>query len=128
MLDRPTAAELLSEARRTLLEQLLPQLPREHRYACLMVANAMAIAAREHDQLRPAREQAVMALSRLFSGTAPTTDLPTLERRLAAAIRAGAYDAAGEGRDALRAGLRTLTVARVRLSNPKALEASSAAD
>ncbi len=41
------AHELLEIARQTLLEQVLPVLPGELRYPALMIANAMAIAARE---------------------------------------------------------------------------------
>ena len=46
-MTQPDAHELLDIARSTLLEQLLPALPGELRYPALMIANAMAIAARE---------------------------------------------------------------------------------
>jgi Domain of unknown function (DUF6285) len=124
MLDRPTGAELLTEARRTLLELLLPLLPADRRYEGLMVANAMAIAARElvgADNLR----KAVDALASLV-GAAPIDDAPArqlrrLEGQLARDIRAGVYDAPGSRRDAARRYLREVTIARLRLSNPKAL-------
>ena len=51
MNDRPDATELLAIARRTLLDELLPRLPEELRYTALMIANAMAIASREHAEI-----------------------------------------------------------------------------
>ncbi|MFQ3623919.1 MAG: hypothetical protein SNJ73_10265, partial [Acetobacteraceae bacterium] len=45
-LERPGPSELLSVARSTLLEEVLPALPEPQRLAARMVANAMAIAAR----------------------------------------------------------------------------------
>ena len=66
MTDKPDAAALLEEARRTLLEILLPLLPPERRYDGLMVANAMAIAAREAGQGDAALREAVQQLAALF--------------------------------------------------------------
>lgn len=47
MQNRPDGVELLDIARRTLLDALLPALPKEKHYDALMIANAMAIASRE---------------------------------------------------------------------------------
>ena len=47
MRERPTGEELRVIARQVLREELLPLLPEERRYDALMVANAMAIAARQ---------------------------------------------------------------------------------
>src|SRR5262249_34744311 len=105
MPDKPNAAALLEEARRTLLEALLPLLPPDRRYDGLMVANAMAIAAREAGQEDVARREAVSRLSSLLQ--VPSTalsdpDLPVrllgLERRLADEIRAGLHDSASARR------------------------------
>ena len=97
----PGGAELLRVARAELLEALLPQLPESGRYAARMVANAMAIAARE--------------LSR-----GPATSLDA--KRLAREIRAGDHDApACSG--PVRETLRDLTRARLAVSNPRILEA-----
>jgi hypothetical protein len=124
MLDRPTGAELLAEARRTLLEILLPLLPAERRYDGLMVANAMAIAARELAGAESLR-RAVDALASLVVAApiddAPAERLRRLEGQLARDIRAGGYDAPGSRRDAARRYLREVTIARLRLSNPKVL-------
>jgi hypothetical protein len=129
MSARPAAADLLEEARRTLLETLLPLLPAEHRYDGLMVANAMAIAARDArmgDQLLRAEVKELAALldAPLPEGAAPPelrAEHLDWERRVAQDIRSGAYEAAGLRRDALRRYLRASTEARLRLTNPKAL-------
>ncbi len=123
-IDRPSGAELLAEARRTLLERLLPLLPAEHRYDGLMVANAMAIAARELSAPAGLPPEAVAVMDRRREGEekeAPHA-LAALERRLAAEFRAGRYDAPGAERDAARRYLRAATLARLRVSNPKSLE------
>jgi hypothetical protein len=120
--DQPDGAALLAEARRTLLELLLPLLPPARRYDGLMVANAMAIAAREFGEwdetLRESLAEILNApLPPACSGRDQTAEL---EARLARQIRAGQYDA-GDGREAVRRYLRAATLARVRLSNPKLL-------
>lgn len=127
MTDSPDGAALLEEARRTLLEALLPLLPPERRYDGLMVANAMAIAAREAEQGDVLLREGIKMLAALFaeSGAAagPTADLHTqlveLEGRLAGEIRAGMGDAPGARRDAVHEYLRWSARARVLLSNPK---------
>ena len=125
MTDKPAGAALLEEARRTLLETLLPLLPPDLRYDGLMVANAMAIAAREAGQGDAALREAVQRLSALFPAAATNENLRAqpleLEARLASEIRAGQCDAPGVRRDAVRDYLRRSVTARLRLSNPKAL-------
>ena len=123
MTDSPDGAALLEEARRTLLETLLPLLPPERRYDGLMVANAMAIAAREAGQGEALLLEAVKRLAALFpaSAHASENELPELESDLAREIRAGLCDAPGPRRDAIRDYLRRSATARVRVSNPKAL-------
>ncbi len=126
MTDKPDGAALLEEARRTLLETLLPLLPPERRYDGLMVANAMAIAAREAGQGDALPREGVKLLSALFPAPATASEnlrahLLGLEARLAREIRAGLYDAPGPRRAAVRDYLRWSAVARVRVSNPKAL-------
>jgi AcrR family transcriptional regulator len=125
MTDNPDGAALLEEARRTLLEVLLPLLPPERRYDGLMVANAMAIAAREAAQGDAALREVVQQLSALFpaasAGEDPRAHLRELEARLAGEIRAGLCDAPGVRRDAVSDYLRRSVIARARVSNPKAL-------
>ena len=127
MTDKPDAAALLEEARRTLLETLLPLLPPERRYDCLMVANAMAIAAREAGQGGDSAREDVKQLAALFPASAAAssenfrTELLQLEALLAREIRAGLCDAPGPRRDAIRDYLRASATARARVSTPKAL-------
>ena len=133
MTERPEAAALLDEARRSLIELLLPLLPADRRYDGLMVANAMAIASREASQGDDLLWRSVRALAVLLDasdarggGTAVElrAALRDLEGRLSRDIRRGAYDAPGSRRDDVRAYLRASTEDRVRISNPKALRGS----
>ena len=94
---QPDGAELLRVARAELLEDLLPHLPPARHYAARMVANAMAIAAREMKS-RP---------------------WGIGEAGLAAEIRAGRHDDSPATLEALTA----LTRARLEISNPRVLEA-----
>ena len=97
MSDRPDGASILWQARETLLQELLPQLPESERLNALMIANAIAIGARE----LAGRE---------------TVDAPD-QADLAAAIRRGAHDADA----ALHERLMESCVDGLRLTNPKAL-------
>lgn len=124
MNDRPDAAELLDSARRTLLDAILPQLPDDLRYDALMIANAIAIAAREHAagdteaQAELARLQRFHGeSSRVLAGNALFAALTDHNRRLAAAIRAGRHDNDAE----LRAHLVQTAIAKLAVANPKAL-------
>jgi hypothetical protein len=99
----PGGRELLRVARAELLESLLPHIPESHRYAARMVANAMAIAARELD-------------------SPPEVGVPPAE--LARGIRAGAHDSP-EAQARLLEQLRSLTRARLAISNPRVLEGST---
>ena len=96
---------LLETARDVLRDQLLPALPPQQRHAALMVANAMAIAARELNRRSdPAADEARAAL----------------DRRLSASIRAGHVDD-GVAAAQLHARLLAETRARVEVCNPKVL-------
>ena len=101
-MNLPAAADLLAIARETLLRDIRPQLDEEGRHAAAMIANAMAIAARELEAANapPDREH---------------------ERQLAADIRAGRYDDADERQRAMLEELRAGVVAKLRISNPKSL-------
>jgi aminoglycoside phosphotransferase (APT) family kinase protein len=95
----PAGEALLAEARRVMLEELLPLLPQDRQYEARMAANAMAISARELAALRPA--------------------LPD-RKPFARAIRAGRHDDDAGLRDRLAADV----LARLAISNPKALPVS----
>lgn len=98
MSRQPDAAELLRTAREALLGQLLPALPETLHYQTRMIANAMAIAARE------------------LHATAPV-DIER-ERRLAMAIRRGEHDDGSAGQELL-----ALVRGKLQTSNPRLLAA-----
>ena len=129
MRDQPTGDQLLDTARAILREELIPALPADKRHAALMIANAMAIAAR---QLRngdaPERDE-LANLARLLSLPAADTDtaaaglresLLERNRELCRWIRGGRTDA-GSLRHAVRKHLLDTTRRKVEESNPKAL-------
>lgn len=115
---QPHAQELLKIARQTLLQELLPALPNELRYATLMVANAMAIAARECHAGAQVAAQESENLQVLLEESLPTVN--AARRALSEAIRAGRYDAP-EIQGTLLDALRQITTAQLAISNPKAL-------
>ena len=126
MTDRPNGAELLKIAREALMRELAAELPESKRYLALMIANAMAIAAREAELGDGADRAELTSLRMLFQEPGPDTSedvadrLEALNRRLRAEIRSGKFDG---GRDEvrLRDHLRRSAEARVAISNPKAL-------
>jgi hypothetical protein len=129
MRDQPTGDQLLDTARAILREELIPALPADKRHAALMIANAMAIAAR---QLRkgdaPERDE-LATLSRILSLPADDADAPRealrerlieRNRELCRWIRGGCTDA-GRLRETVREHLLHTTRRKVEESNPKAL-------
>jgi hypothetical protein len=96
---------LLETARDVLLDELLPELPAHKRHAALMVANAMAIAARAMNR----RHDAV-----------PSGELAAADRRLCESIRHGGADGAAVAAK-VHARLLADTRAKVEVSNPKYL-------
>ncbi|MFK0090351.1 DUF6285 domain-containing protein [Pseudomonas sp. NPDC090755] len=117
-MTQPNAHELLEIARSTLLEQLLPALSVELRYPALMIANAMAIAARENRLEDGACIQELARLSALVDGAPPS--LPEARRQITRAIRQGRHDDPQSQRTLVET-LRKVTLARLAISNPKAL-------
>ena len=123
MRDISDAADLMTTAREALLRELLPALPVEHRYAALMIANGMAIAAREHRLGTDAARSEAARLRNLLadSGRSPAKhDLSALRKATAAAIRAGYFDEPARAA-ALMTDLAHTAEAWVAISNPKAL-------
>jgi hypothetical protein len=96
---------LLETARELLFDELLPALPTSARHAALMVANAMAIAARTMDR---------------HDGRSSKEERAGADRRLCESIRQGHVDHGAEAA-ALHARLLADTRARVEVSNPKYL-------
>ena len=128
MRDKPTAAELLAVARETLLRELLPRAGDAQRYNALMVGAAMGIAAREAEAGDMALVAERDALAALY-GEAGAADEPLdealgrLNRRFAADLRAGAFDAPGGRQAAALRLLREVTMAKLKECNPKYLNA-----
>ena len=122
----PGAKDLLETARAVFVDELLPALPAEKRYAALMVANAMAIATR--DAAPSGRDDAreLAGLAELLPGLDATAEDPAAALRdahaeLARRIRAGAFDAEAQ-RASLLAFLEAATARRLAASNPKLLK------
>ncbi|MBR0661507.1 DUF6285 domain-containing protein [Neoroseomonas oryzicola] len=108
--EEPEAADLLATAREVLLNELLPALPPDKAFAARMVANAMAIAAR--DAAQDAWEPETLARMAALAGD---------PRAFAAAIRAGRFDPGTPDHGAAAALLDDLTRARCVVSAPRAL-------
>lgn len=97
----PDASDLMLTARASLLDKLLPALPEHLHYEARMIANALAIAAREN--------------------AAPAVETALDERQLALAIRAGEHD-----QGTAWSSLLALTQAKLAISNPRLLHSYAA--
>jgi hypothetical protein len=107
-MEQPDAPDLLDIARRTLLDAVVPKLEGDARFRALMVANALAIAARAMREGDAATDAALARLGPLDA--------------LCAAIRAGERDPGLPGHAETAAALRAHAEARCRISAPKALD------
>ena len=74
----PDAAELLRVARKLLREDLMEAVPSERRYEALMVANAMAIAARESAAGDADLRQELLMLTELYGEKIVAVNMPIL--------------------------------------------------
>ena len=134
MTDISDAADLTETARDALLRDLLSSLPGERRYTALMIANALAIAAREHRLGAAAVRSEAHRLQRLLADMGPLARptegaderdaLPSLRKAVCASIRAGDFDESGRAA-ALAAALALTAEDRLAISNPKALHAQA---
>ncbi len=147
MRDLPEAPALLALARDVLVRDLLPLLPPERQFEVRLVANCMAIAEREAaanltgDAILG--ELAMLYKSDPLADPAPSHSLPgrqgrvrvgagserseagesapELVHRLARELRIGAFENSPERAACARAILWRLTIARLRLANPRFL-------
>jgi hypothetical protein len=118
MQDRPDAHELLGQLAAWLATDLIEHVPREQRFGVRVAANVAAICAREAAPGAPsaadeaARMRELLALAGEEAGDGG--DARELQRRAAAAIRAGRLDEKlGEARAIVRESIRAkLEVAR----------------
>ncbi|MFQ5785361.1 MAG: DUF6285 domain-containing protein [Alphaproteobacteria bacterium] len=131
MQDRPNAAELLRIARESLLDALVPLLPAERKLDALIIANVMAIAAREAEFGEMPRRHELARLAALYGEEAPSdADSATLAaaverltRRLAADLRRGAFDDQPARFAEVKAHLVEITLQKLRENNPRYLGA-----
>lgn len=114
------AAELLRISREALLDELLPACPPEHRYTLRMVANAMAIAAREVSVTADAQAP-VAELPLCLPGLPATPGTNDIRQSLRALTREQVGSV-----ELLRA-LDARVRQRLAISNPKKLNAASPA-
>lgn len=140
MSERPDARDLLIVAREELVKSLLPKLPDELRYQALMIANAMAIAAREFENGLEHDQRELDSLFQLLSNTEPATNvsanekspavagsemarmLQTFRKQLGNKIRAGDFDASAPAHRAMLNHLKTTARDKLAISNPKLLK------
>ena len=113
--EAPEGPSLLATARDALLQEILPKLSGTDAFTARMIANAMAIAAREAAQ-DDAWVSATRASMQRLTGAADAPD-----RALAAAIRAGAYDPGSAHHAEVAAMLRDAARRRCAISTPRAL-------
>lgn len=127
MRDEPTGEQLLASAEALLREHLLPALQGSQKTDALMIARAMAIAARQLHNGERAEEEELESLRGLV-GTVdePSADLrPRLlaaNRQLCECIRSGQADDS-ETRRQVFAHLQRVTRQKLAESNPRLLAA-----
>jgi hypothetical protein len=113
--EAPEGPSLLATARDALLQEILSKLSGTDAFTARMIANAMAIAARE-----AAQEEAWVAAARAtMQRLTGATEAP--DRALAAAIRAGAFDPGSAHYAEAAALLREAARMRCAISAPRVL-------
>ncbi len=113
--EAPEGPGLLATARDALLQEILPKLSGTDAFTVRMIANAMAIAARE-----AAQDEAWVAATRAtMQRLTGATDTP--DRALAAAIRAGAFDPGSAHHAEVAGVLRIAARMRCAISAPRVL-------
>jgi hypothetical protein len=118
MREQPHGADLLQAAIDVLRGEIMPALQPEHRHAALMVASALAIAARQSSAGSAPEQQECATLAALLASDA---DLAGLNALLGRRIRAGAADPGKPQHAEIIAQLRQMTRERVLESCPKIL-------
>ena len=113
--EAPEGPSLLAAARDALLHEILPKLSGTDAFTARMIANAMAIAAREATQQSAWVADTEAVMQRLTGAT----DAP--DRAFAAAIRAGAFDPGCMHHAEVVALLRRAVRMRCAISAPRVL-------
>lgn len=131
MQDEPNAEELLRIAHETLRGELLAALPKAYRLDALIIANIMAIAAREAAFGETPLRHELARLSALFGEGPPRGDdradiiavVDRLSRRLSVALRKGEFEGNSARMDQVKSHLIETTLQKLRVNNPRYLEA-----
>jgi aminoglycoside phosphotransferase (APT) family kinase protein len=130
MQDLPNGPALLALARDVLLNDLMPLLPPERRLEALLVANCMAVAEREANTDAP-EYTLLRELGTLYHPEDPSSPVSgtvgegsKMLRRFACELRNGAFENSPNRDARARAILWRMTIARLRLANPKFLVAN----
>ena len=113
--EAPEGPSLLATARDALLQEILPKLSGTDAFTARMIANAMAIAAREAAQHGAWVEEIRAAMQRLTGAT----EAP--DHAFAAAIRASAFDPGSAHHTEAAALLRAAARMRCAISAPRVL-------
>ena len=113
--EAPECPSLLATARDALLQEILPKLSGTDAFTVRMIANAMAIAAREAAQDAMWVEEIRATMQRL------TGDVAAPDRAFAGAIRAGAFDPGTPHHAEAAALLRQAARLRCAISAPRVL-------
>jgi hypothetical protein len=122
MRTRPHGADLLACAQTLLREELIKSLPPEQKHNALMIANAMAVAARQLQAGEaPEREEGARLSGLLEHSLEAENALCVANRALAALIRGGWADPGQSRRADVFAHLRQVVRQAVAESNPKYL-------
>ena len=113
--EAPEGPSLLATARDALLQEILPKLSGTDAFTARMIANAMAIAARETAQNGAWVEETRATMQRLTGATeAPDSAFAT-------AIRTGAFDPGSRRHSEVAALLRGAARLRCAISAPRVL-------
>ena len=128
MQDRPTPEELLSYARKVLLDSILPVAPEDKRIEILMIASAMDMTTRAAVRHETPLRTELAALCRILGadeseGENLQAAVLRLNHQLVTGIRAGTFDVPGPQRTEVRDHLFETVCDKLRESKPKHLKA-----
>ncbi|MEO6958804.1 MAG: DUF6285 domain-containing protein [Burkholderiaceae bacterium] len=120
MINRPRGDELLAVARSVLLDDLLPLIPADRAYDARMIANAMAIAARELARCRGVDDEVTERIAEFYRAIGMDPSVIASEQSLADQIKKRHIDSVHARQ--LHALLLAVTGAKLAISNPKYLD------
>jgi len=132
MHDGPTSKDLLETAHAVLRNDILPDVSSGNKHNVLMIANAMAIAARQIELRCDADKSELLSLRHLFSEALGDDQTPTSSREIAglnklltAEIMSLSFGQPSKRRDEIFTHLVENITRELNISNPKYLKSSS---